>query len=168
MNNQDQQFESFVPVYDMVPEKWEDARQFLVEHLKKISNAVNIREIGWYLDEELLSGGAFIPGVTIPGNNPANYRQIFRKVIDFGPLPNTGTKTIPHGITFDNNFTLLHLYGAATQPSSNAIPLPYIEVAVTPGNIQLYMNTTHVIVITESNRSAYTRCFITIEYIQEI
>jgi hypothetical protein len=51
-----QEFESYVPVYDTVPEQWEDARAFLVEQLKKISNAVNVREIGWLLDEELLSG----------------------------------------------------------------------------------------------------------------
>ena len=38
-----QQLDSFVPVYDAVPDKWDDARPFIVEQLKRISNAVNIR-----------------------------------------------------------------------------------------------------------------------------
>ena len=67
-SSQNQSFETFVPVYDTVPEKWEDARQFLVEHLKKISNAVNAREICWYLNENVLSGKQFFPGTEIHKN----------------------------------------------------------------------------------------------------
>ena len=44
-----QTLESYVPVYDVVPEKWEEARPFLVEQLKKISEGVNTREIGFFL-----------------------------------------------------------------------------------------------------------------------
>src|SRR5882724_4464250 len=97
-----QQLESFVPVYDAVPDKWEEARPFFVEQLKRISNAVNIREIGWFLDEELLSGKAFIPGTTNLNDLSTSqvFRQVLRKVVDFGPLPAAGTKSVPHGITF--------------------------------------------------------------------
>jgi hypothetical protein len=59
-NIDSQVYESYVPVYDSVPEKWEDARQFLVEQLKKISNAVNNREIGYYINDQILSGKQFI------------------------------------------------------------------------------------------------------------
>jgi len=69
--NSSQIFESYVPVYDAVPEDWESARQFLVEHLKKISNAVNAREISFFLDEELLSGKQFIPSA----NNTTGEQQ---------------------------------------------------------------------------------------------
>lgn len=164
MNDQD--FEAFVPVYDMVPEKWEEARQFLVEHLKKISNAVNAREIGFFLDEELLSGKSFIPGVTSAGN-PQVFRSVFRKVIDFGPLPNAGTKTVPHGIVFDNNFTLIQLFGAATDPTGlTALPLPLAAAA--PFQIELYMNSTDIIVVAGSARSNYTRVFVVVEYTLEL
>lgn len=163
-----QEFESFVPVYDTVPEKWEDARPFLVETLKKITNGVNIREIGWFLDEELLSGKAFIPGPTLPGNNPGQFRQILRKVIDFGQLPNTGTKSVPHGILVDSNFTLMQMYAAATDPILlQAIPLPF-SAATAIENIQMYMDSVNVNIITARNFSNYTRCFVVIEYIQEI
>jgi len=161
-----QQFETYVPVYDMVPEKWEEARQFLVEHLKKISNAVNIREVGFFLDEELLSGKSFIPGVTLPGN-PSIARSVFRKVIEFGTLPNAGTKFVPHGIVFNNNFTLIQLFGSATDPIGlTALPLPLAAAA--PFQIELYMNSTDIIVVTGSARSNYTRVFVVVEYILEL
>ena len=53
--------DSFVPVYDAIPAKWEDARPFVVEQLKMMANAINIREIGWFLDEELISGRFIFP-----------------------------------------------------------------------------------------------------------
>ncbi len=161
-----QQLESYVPVYDAIPDKWEDARPFLVEQLKKISNGVNIREIGWFLDEELLSGKAFIPSANISGGSQ-QYRTILRKVVDFGPLPAAGTLTKPHGITFDSNFTLMQLYGAATDPVGlTAIGLGHAAAA--PFQVELYINATDVVIVVGSNRSNYTRCFIVIEYIQEL
>lgn len=113
-NPSSQNFESFVPVYDTVPEKWDDARPFLVEQLREITTAVNIREIGWYLDTELLSGKAFIPGVIPRGNRQATqYRQILRQVYLTGPLV-PGANLVAHGILFDANFTLIDMWCAAT------------------------------------------------------
>lgn len=119
-----QQFESYVPVFDVMPEKWEDARPPLVEHLKKITNSLNAKTIGFLLDEELLNGEQFIPGVTAPGNNPGQLRSVLRKVINCSPLV-IGINVFPHGITFDANFTLIQLYGTATDNVGfTAIPLP--------------------------------------------
>jgi len=162
-------FESYVPVYDAVPEKWEDAREFLVEHLKKISNAVNIREIGWFLDEELLSGKSFIPSPSIPGNNPSNFRSILRKVIDFGPLPNAGLKSVPHGITVDANFTLISLWAAATKPTVVyvSIQIPFSSPVLNE-NIKITIDATNINITTAIDYSAYTRVFVTVEYIQEL
>ncbi len=154
-----QEFESFVPVYDVVPEKWEDARPFLVETLKKISNAVNIREIGWFLDEELLSGKAFIPVALPPGDaTPQQFRQILRKVIDFSPLV-VGVNQRPHGIVVDGNFTLIQMFGAATN-STLLIgePLPNGGDTIAYDATNAYVNVT----------IAYERCFVVMEYIQEL
>jgi hypothetical protein len=150
-----QEFESYVPLYDVVPEKWEEARADLIEYLKKISNAVNVREIGWFLDEELLSGGQFIPGTS---SNNLRFRSILRKVINCSPLT-AGANTFAHGITVDANFTLVHMYGAATNRSTLvAEPLPN-------GIDTLSMNATNVIVTVAANWPA---AFVTIEYIQEL
>lgn len=163
MSLSSQEFESYVPVYDTCPENWEEARQFLTEQLKKISNAVNIREIGWLLDTELLSGKSFIPSGNISGGSN-QYRSVLRKVIDFGALPNTGPKDVPHGIVFDNNFTLIQIWASATQPSNYGIPIPYAG----PTPIQIYMDTTNIVITTTDDRSAYTRTFVFCEYIQEL
>lgn len=156
MNNDSQQFDSFVPVYDMVPEKWEDARGFLVEHLKKISNAVNIREIGWLLDEELLSGKSFIPGVTAPGNNPSNFRQVFRKVVDVSPLV-IGANSFAHGITFDANFTLIDSWVSATDSTG--------LTAITMVRPEVDMDSTDVNI---NSPAAYDRAYFFCEYLQEL
>jgi hypothetical protein len=163
------QLESFVPVYDAVPESWEDGRQFLVEHLKRISNAINVREIGWFLDEEVLAGKLFIPSSANPTGEMQQFRTVLRKVVDTGQLPNATTKLVPHGITFDNNFTLVQIFGAATEPppGTTAIPLPFVDVNPI-NNIQLYMDGVNVVIVTTSNQSRYTRSFVTIEYIQEL
>lgn len=151
-----QQFESYVPVYDAVPEKWEDAREFLVEHLKKISNAVNIRTIGWLLDEELLSGQAFIPGITIPGNNPGVFRQVLRKVIDVSPLA-VGANVFPHGITFDARFTLIHLWVSGTNSGT-------LTARTISGN-DVIMD---AINLTITSPQVFDRGFAFVEYTQEL
>lgn len=166
-----QTLESYVPVYDVVPEKWDDARAFLIEQLKRISNAINIREIGWFLDEELLSGKAFIPGVnaTSSGATSQIYRQVLRKVIDFGALPAAGTKSIPHGIDFGDNFTLTFMQATATDPVAHiAFPIPYCDPGSLVNGVSLTMDATNVNITVGINRSAFTRCFVTIEYLQEL
>lgn len=168
LGTDNQNLESFVNVYDAVPAKWEDARPFIVEQLKTISNGINVREIGFYLDQELLSGKLFIPGATPPGNNPGLFRTILRIVVDMGPLPNTATKSVPHGVTVDGNFTLMQLYGAATDPVAfTGIPLPYASPVLNE-NIALNMNSTNINITTGRNWSNYTRCFVVMEYIQEL
>ena len=155
-----QLLESFVPVYDVVPEKWDDARPFIVEQLKRLATAVNIREIGWFLDEELLSGKAFIPG----GNNVINgqtsqlYRTILRKVIVFPGLT-IGLNSQPHGVGVDANFSLIQLFAAATDALAlTGEPIPNGADTVT-------YDVTNINITVAAN---YTRAFAVMEYIQEL
>ncbi len=171
MNPNDSQFfESYVPVYDEVPDSWEDARGFLAEQLKKISNAINIRTIGWLLDEELLSGQQFIPSnptALIQGTAP-QFRSVLRKVVDFGALPNAGLKQVPHGVTFDSNFTLIRLFASATDPTAlTAISIDHAALILNQ-NINIFLDSTNINITTAFNFSTYTRCFVFIEYIQEL
>lgn len=167
MSVSSQQFETYVPVYDVVPEEWDEARPFLVEMLKKITNSLNSKEVGFFLDEELLSGKAFIPGATLTGNNPGLFRQVLRKVIDFGALPNAGLKSVPHGIVFDANFTLVQLFGAATDPV-NLLAIDIGHAAAAPNQVEIYLDANNINIVTGSNRSSYTRCYVVIEYMQEL
>lgn len=154
--SQNQEFETFVPVYDTVPEKWEDARQFLVEHLKKISNAVNIREVGWFLDEELLSGKQFIPAAIGSTGAMQQFRSVLRKVIDVSPLA-AGANAVSHGITIDANFTLIDMWVAATDS------VAFTSQVITDGNVTL-----DAININIMSPAAFDRGFAVIEYIQEL
>lgn len=155
-----QQFDSYVPVYDVVPDKWEDARPFFVEQLKKMSNAINIREIGWFLDEELLSGKTYFPAVQAsPSVSPPQFRQILRKVIDFGPIV-IGLNQKPHGITFGTSFTLIQMFASATQSATIAFPIPSGSVGST-----LNMDTMNVNL---SSSVVADRALVVIEYIQEL
>lgn len=155
-----QEFESYVPVYDEIPEDWEEAKPFLVENLKKISNALNIREIGWYLDEELLSGKQLYPGVNESGPDQATnqqFRTILRKLIDFGPI-SPGVNTVAHGIVFDSNFTLIQIWASATN-SATLIANTFsnedtINIDATDINI--------------TSAGAYDRCIAFVEYVQEL
>lgn len=164
---QSSQFDISTPVYNVVPEEWENARAFLTERLKAISNAIDIREVGLFIDEEILSGQQFIPSSTPVQGNSQQFRSIFRKVIDFGSLPNAGTKSVAHGVTVDANFILTNLYLAATDPIGLVgFSLQYYSIAA--GDIKLSYDSTNVIVTTASNYSAYSTSFVIMEYVQQL
>ena len=152
-----QEFESYVPVYDAVPEKWEDARPFIVEQFKKVSNGINAREIGFFIDEEVLTGKSFIPTVDMSGPNSSTsqqFRSILRKTFLFGPIA-IGVNTQAHGIVVDANFTLIQIFASGTD-----VP------ALTGDNIPDVGYDVNNIIITSTK--AYTRAVAVIEYCQEI
>lgn len=155
----DQILETFVPVYDAVPEKWDEARPFIVEQLKRISNAVNIREIGFFLDEELLSGKAFIPGAEALNDigTSQTFRTILRKVVDVSPLVAGANAPVAHGITFDNNFTLIDLWVSGT----NSTTLTAKRIT---GN-DVLMDATN---LTITSPQSFDRAFACIEYLLEL
>ncbi len=164
-----QELESYVPVYDVVPEKWEDARPFLVETLKKMSNAINIREIGYFIDDETLTGQSFIPSVNTPTGSSQQFRSVLRMEINFGALPAAGTKSMAHNIFVDGNFSLVNMYLAATKQTVpyKAFSLQYFSIT-TPGDIILYMDATKVYVTVTTDYSSYNQAYICIEYLQEL
>ena len=155
-----QNFESYVPVYDVAPKTWEEARPFVVEQLKKLSNAVNTKEIGFFLDQELLSGKAFIPGINIAANGGSSqqFRTILRKVIVFPGLT-VGVNQQPHDIFIDANFSLFQMFGAATNAMSlTGEPLPNGIDTITYDATNIYVTVA----------AKYDRCFVVAEYMQEL
>lgn len=157
-----EELEAFVPSYDIIPEDWPHARQFLVEHLKRISNALNVREIGWFLTEQSLAGKNLFR--TDESND--QFRSILRIVINFGALPNAGTKTVAHGLTIDANFSIVNMWLGATDPVNFVgFGLSYFSIAA--GDIKLSYDVNNVIVTTASNYSAYTTTYVVMEYTQE-
>ncbi len=124
------------------------------------ATAINIREIGWYLDQELLSGKAFIPGTNniLDGGTSQQFRTILRVVVTFPGLT-IGLNSQPHGVIVDANFSLIQLYGAATNATAfTGEPIPNGADTIT------YDATNINITVA----AAYTRAWAVMEYIQEL
>lgn len=154
-----QQFETYVPVYDTVPENWEEARGAIVEQLKRLANGVNVRENALFIDSEILTGGQFIPTVAMSGPSSSTseqFRSILRKVIDVSPLV-AGANSFAHGITIDANFSLIDLWVAATNSGT-------LTGQVITGNDVTY-DATNVKI---NSPGAFDRAWAFFEYIQEI
>jgi hypothetical protein len=157
MIENDTYFDSYLPLYYTVPDEWDSAKGFLSEELKKIANVVNNREIGFYLDEESLTGKQFIPSANqlADGGTSQQFRSVFRKVFIFPAGLTIGVNTIAHGLTIDVNFTLIQIFASGTD-----------SVAFTGDNIPIVgYDATNIIV---TSTKAYDRAIAVIEYIEEL
>lgn len=134
-------------------------KNFLIDNLKKIIDALNQKDVAIYFPVESFNGQSwFQPGST------SKQRNGFRKVVDFGSLPLSGPKSVKHGIDVDKDFTITHLWGAANDHQNfSYLPIPYAE---TGNNVSLIMDDTEVTITTETNMTAYTETYVVIEYVK--
>lgn len=135
-------------------------KNFLVDLLQTVNNialVVNVKESGYFYltqdNQPFTTGAVYFPA---SGSNVG--RNVSRKVINFGALPNSGTTSVAHGITFDSQLIATRIYGAATNPGNGFVPVPNVEIKVT-------VDTTNINIITTANYSAYTVCYMIIEYL---
>lgn len=149
----------------------DEFKYFLVRLRQSINNAalaINIKDSGYYVETEFVNGQLFFPNPSLSSTTQQvpTYRQVFRKVINFGQLPNAAIKSVAHGITINSNVTFTRIYGAASDTTGfQYIPLPY--AAVTGDNIELYVDATDVNIATLDNRSNFNQCYIVLEYIKQ-
>jgi hypothetical protein len=139
----------------------------LYQDMCNVAIALNLKDSAYYPLEEFMNGQVYFPnGQTI---NP-NYagRQVFRKIINFGSLPNATTIAIPHNIQVFNSFSFTRIYGTATNPiTMQYIPLPYSSASSVANNIELKVDSTNVYITTGANQSAYTITYVILEYLKE-
>lgn len=165
---------NFIPESYIFPEdNFEEYDVKLREYLNNIAAAVNTKDSGLYDSEEVVTGQQFLPTFSTTTAGNLNYRNVFRKVIDFGALPNATTKNVAHGISTTQDFSIVRLYATATDPGAStlqaAIPIPYVNVAAPADGVQLAMGATNVaITTTTANYTIYTRCFVVVEYIKVV
>lgn len=137
----------------------------LYQNLNVISLALNLKDSGFYLQEEFVTGQAWFNAAS---SNPLDLRGIFRKVIDFGSLPNTATKSVAHGITITNTFRFTHIYAIASDPVNLLyIPIPYAH-PTDANNIALDVDATNVNITTGSDRTAFTTTYVVLEYSKQV
>ena len=149
---------------DIKSKEFKDLLVRLYQDVNRISLALNAKDSALYDTTEFVDG-QFWFNPTITTTTTENMRQNLRMVVNFGALPNTGIKSVAHGITVDANTSFTRIYGVATKPTLpySYIPLPYVDV--TGANIQLDVNATHVNITTMSDRTAYTVCYVVLEYL---
>lgn len=168
------QFIGTTQIYDLGDAKDEDFSARLRQNFNNVILALNIKDSGYYSQEEFVNGQLFYPDysrVNSANSAPATFRQIYRKVIDTGALPNTGTTNTAHGITFlpaagNTTFLFTRIYGCATDQANRiALPLPYAS-PTDANNIEVQVDATDVIITTGSNRTAFAKSHVTLEYIK--
>jgi len=158
---------NLLPQTYIIPEDEEEKDLKIRQYLNDIATATNTKDSGIYDAVETITGQSFLPLFSTQTGANATYRTVFRKVIDFGALPNTTTKSVAHGIAFGSTFSATKIYGASTNPGTSWIPLHYASPTAA-NNIELNLDATNVNVVTGSNRTAYTRTFIIVEYIKVV
>jgi len=157
--------QSYIPNDLIIPEDPKEANLILTDYMRNVVDALNDKEIGQYNTVELVSGQKWFT------QGDANKeRYVYRKVIDFGALPNAATKSVAHGISTTQNTVFTRIYGTATDPGAStitsAIPIPYVDPGTLANGIELNVDATNVNVTTAANYTAYTNCYIVLEYIQ--
>lgn len=140
----------------------------LYQNMNLMAQILNTKESGYYYQEEFVNGNVWFPNPAYTSSTPKAPipRQEFIKVVNFGSLPNTASKSVAHGLTITAGYRFTHIFGAATDPSTSFIPLPYASPTLA-NNIELSVDATNVVVTTGSDRTAYTDSFIVLRYIKE-
>jgi len=162
---------NFLQTDYIIPQDISEKDLKIRQYFNDIATAVNSKDSGFYDGTITVSGQQFLPIFSSQNASSIVYRDVFRLVIDTGALANAGTTTTAHGITTTENYSLVRLYGAATDPGAltwtSVIPLPFASPTLA-NNISLEADATNIIITTGSDRTAYTRSFVVIEYITVI
>ena len=142
-----------------IPDNFDDFSEIFEREYKRVIDAVNTKEGGLYLLQELATFEQYFTP-----NDPQQNRNIYRKVIDFGSLPNTSSKSVAHNIAFNSNTRMTRLYGAASDSTGvQFIPLPFASPTLAE-SVSLSVTGTQVIITTGSDRTNFTSSTIVMEY----
>lgn len=142
--------------------------QNIPQTINQMSLVLNTKDTGYYPLTEFVCGQLYFPDPTLTSASTTTpvWRQVFRKVINFGALPNTATKTVAHGITMTATTTFTRIYGCASIPGTTFVPLPLCSTTALANNISLYADATNVIIATGVDRTAYTTCYVVLEWLK--
>jgi hypothetical protein len=175
---------SFVPTTDIwdtqqlydVELDSEEFRELLVRLYQNLNNmaiVINTKDSAYYSTQEFLNSQLFFANPSMDSNtaNGIQLRQAFRTTIDFGALPNAGTKSVAHNIDISiiiplTTFSFTRIYGAASKPDQTSfIPLPYSSATLI-NNIELSVTDTDIVITTSIDYSAYNG-IIVVEYLKQ-
>ena len=111
-------------------------------------------------------GGDYSTSEVNTGFKWVDGRDIYKKTISFGALPNNTTKNVAHGIT---NLDLIISYDgmAKVTSSGNQIPLPFVNnvLSTMPNYVYLGFTLTDITITTGIDRTGLT-AYLTLYYIK--
>ena len=140
----------------------------LYQNLNVISLSLNSRDAGFYIQQEFVNGQLYFSNPALDSSTSTKpvLRQVFRTVVNFGALPNTGTKSVLHNIVITQPFTFTRIYATASdQAGMTYIPIPYAS-ASGADNIEINVDQFDVNITTASDRTNYTTTYVVLEYIK--
>lgn len=110
-------------------------------------------------------GTKYSTSETFTGDYWIDGKPIYRKVINFGAIPNTTTKSVAHGITGLGQ--VMHMEGICRSTNASytsQMPVPYINPTALNNSVGIYVSPTDIVITTYSNLSVYDICYVTLEY----
>lgn len=133
-------------------------------------NATDMNEIKTVVNNNANETENLVAGLSVYSTTEANTGQtwinnkpIYRKVIEFGNLPNNTSKTVAHGISNLENFIKCDFI-ATRSSDKDTLFIPYVTFnSNNTGGIVFYINSVNVYVTTVTDRSAYSGIII-LEY----
>lgn len=148
----------------------EEFRQLLIrlyQNINLIAVTVNNKDTGIYDTFSTNCGQTYFSNPTQISSSAAQPipRQVIRTVVNFGALPDTATKTAAHNIAPTASYTFTRIYATASDTATpKYIPIPY-ATGTAADVIELWVDATNVNIKTVSNKTAYTVCYVVLEYI---
>jgi hypothetical protein len=127
----------------------------LLQYVEDIKEAVPVSSqmINNYSTSETVTNGKWI-----------NDKIIYRKVINFGTMPNATSRSVAHGIS--NLEQIVTLYGISGVNGGASIP--NAKDFPTGSHVRLKVDMTNITMVTEYDLSSITTSYVIIEYTKSI
>ena len=123
---------------------------------KVLNNITSVNEEAMKeIAKEVYSTEEQVVGTWIDG------KPIYRKVIDFGALPNSTLKQVPHGISDID--AIVSLNGVTFAKNKTATPIPYVYTD-SINTVSLFLEGTNVCIQTFGDKTSYINTYVTLEY----
>lgn len=148
----------------------------LYQNLSLMSNVLNLKETGYYLEQEVVNSQSWFPNPNLTSNTPQKptFRQGYTTVVVFDALPNADTVQVAHDIDMGPQFVLTYFQGTGTDQTDIGtpgaivgIPIPYPSAGVDNTDVlELWMDSTNVYIKSQADYSAYSG-IVTIKYLKQ-
>ena len=148
--------------------EFQDYMTQLTQAFNNMALVVNQKQTGFFDTVEFTTSQFWYPVVDPTGVVPPTFRPGLRTVYPFAMQNGTidPVQTIAHELTFSTSFMIVGMWGVANWPNNEAINLPYTSISGPSAFIEVEVNTTDIVITTQFDYSAYTNCFICLDYVQ--